>query len=176
MASRRRAITVGLGFVILTAMAAGYLLSDRGEVRPSIETVRAEARYLLSSLGELWPIVGTTVRAGAEHLFAHQSEVRPIIGIVRATEIRVAPEVGGKLAAIKVHKGDHVRAGDVVTELSALELTAAVMQARAALAAASAQRDHVYAGVRAEEVATLAAAIAKAKARLVYAEAQLSRT
>src|SRR4051812_47492341 len=129
MASRRRAITVGLGLVLLTAGAAGYLLSDRGEVRPIIETVRAEAGSLLSGLGEFRPIVETTMRAGAEYLFPHQSEVRPIIGIVRATEIRVAPEVGGTLASIKVQKGGHVRAGDVVAELSALELTAAVMQA-----------------------------------------------
>ena len=100
----------------------------------------------------------------------------PVVGVVRTTEVRVAPEVGGQLAAIKVQKGDRVRAGDVVAELSALELTAAVAQARAALAAASANRDHVYAGVRAEEVAALAAEIAKAKSRLDYAQEQLSRT
>jgi HlyD family secretion protein len=99
----------------------------------------------------------------------------PVVGVVRATEIRVAPEVGGQLAAIKVQKGARVRAGDVVAELSALELTAAVAQARAALAAAVADRDHVYAGVRAEEVAALAAGIAKAKAKLEYARAQLAR-
>src|SRR5882672_4970469 len=102
-------------------------------------------------------------------------EAASIVGIVRATEIRVAPEVGGQLAAIKVQKGDQVRAGDVVAELSALELTASVGQARAALAAA-ADRDHVYAGVRDEEIASLAAEIAKAKSRLAYMEAQLTRT
>jgi HlyD family secretion protein len=100
----------------------------------------------------------------------------PVVGVVRATEIRVAPEVGGQLAAIKVHKGEHVRAGDIVAELSALELTASVAQARAALAAATADRDNVYAGVRAEEVAALAAETAKAKSRLAYAEQQLDRT
>src|SRR5262249_18250933 len=62
-----------------------------------------------------------------------------------------------------------------VAELSALELTASVAQARAALAAASASRDHVYAGVRAEEVASLASEIDKAKSRLAYAQAQLDR-
>jgi len=81
----------------------------------------------------------------------------PIAGVVRATEIRLAPEVGGQLAAIKVHKGDTVHAGDVVAELSALELTAAVAQARAALDAATADRNNVYAGVRAEQIAALAA-------------------
>ena len=167
-------MTVGLGLVLLTAGAAGYLLSDHGELRPIIGIVRAAAGYLPSGLGEVGPII-ETLRAEARNLLSERGERRPIMGIVRATEIRVAPEVGGTLAAIKVQKDGHVRAGDVVAELSALELTAAVMQARAALAAASAQRDHVYAGVRAEEVASLAAAIAKAQSRLVYAEAQLSR-
>src|SRR5215475_9635081 len=84
---------------------------------------------------------------------------RPIVGVVRITEIRVAPEVGGQLAAIKVHKGDRVHVGDVVAELSALELTASVAQAKAALDAATASRDHVYAGVRAEQVAAFSAEI-----------------
>ena len=99
----------------------------------------------------------------------------PIVGVVRTTEIRVAPEVGGQLAAIKVHKGDPVRAGEVVAELSALELSASVQQAHAELAAAVADRDHVYAGARAEEIASQAAAIAKAKSRLDYAQQQLTR-
>ena len=100
----------------------------------------------------------------------------PIVGVVRTTEVRVAPEVGGQLANIRVRKGERVRAGEVVATLSATELSASVTQSRAALAAASADRDHVYAGVRAEEVASLAAAIAKAKSRLDYAQSQLNRT
>jgi HlyD family secretion protein len=100
----------------------------------------------------------------------------PIVGVVRITEIRVAPEVGGQLTAIKVRKGDRVHAGNIVAELSALELTAAVAQAKAALDSATASRDHVYAGVRAEEIAALAAGIAKAKATLDYTQAQLVRT
>jgi HlyD family secretion protein len=114
--------------------------------------------------------------AGAGGYVLWRSEATaPIVGVVRTTEIRVAPEVGGQLQAIKVHKGDPVRAGDVVAELSALELSASVEQAEAALAAAVADRDHVYAGPRAEEVASLAAAIAKAKSRLDYGQQQLTR-
>jgi HlyD family secretion protein len=102
-------------------------------------------------------------------------ETATLIGVVRTTEIRVAPEVGGQLVTINVQKGDHVRAGDVVAQLSAIELSAAVVQARAALDAASAQRDNVYAGVRAEEVASLASEIDKAKSRLDYAQSELAR-
>jgi len=117
------------------------------------------------------------VAAGAGAYVVWQPEAAaPIVGVVRTTEIRIAPEVGGQLAAIRVQKGDRVRAGDVVAELSALELTASVAQARAALAAATASRDNVYAGVRAEEIAGLAAEVAKAKSKLEYAQAQLGRT
>jgi len=117
------------------------------------------------------------VAAGAAAYALWPSEAAaPIVGVVRTTEIRVAPEVGGQLADIRVRKGERVRAGEVVATLSATELSASVTQSRAALAAASADRDHVYAGVRAEEVASLAAAIAKAKSRLDYAQSQLNRT
>src|SRR5215475_5080870 len=109
------------------------------------------------------------------YVLLRPAPVAPITGIVRTTEIRLAPEVTAQLASIKVEKGARVRAGDVVAELSALELTAAVAQARAALNAATASRDNVYAGVRAEQVATLAAEIAKAKSKLTYVEAQLVR-
>jgi HlyD family secretion protein len=116
------------------------------------------------------------VAAGVGGYFIWRPEAAPpIVGVVRTTEVRVAPEVAGQLAAIKVQKGGSVRAGDVVAELSAEELTASVAQARAALAAAKANRDNVYAGVRAEERAGLAAEIAKAKSRLEYAEQQFAR-
>src|SRR5215471_7790818 len=99
-----------------------------------------------------------------------------IVGVVRATEVRVEPEVNGQLVSIAVAKGAQVRAGDVLARLSAVELTAQADQARAALASAIANRDNVYAGVRREQVDTLKAAIAKAKARSDYVEAQLTRT
>jgi len=128
-----------------------------------------------------WPVITAVglvlVAAGlGGYVLWRSGAAPPIVGVVRITEIRVAPEVGGQLAAINVHKGDRVRAGDVIAELSALELTASVAQARAALDAATASRDNVYAGVRAEEVDALAAGIAKAKAKLEYAQAQLTRT
>src|SRR5262244_573232 len=129
----------------------------------------ASRRYIAIAALVLAGVVGS-------YLLRRPEKATPIVGVVRTTEIHVAPEVGGQLAAIKVEPGARVRAGDVVAELSAVELTAAVAQARAQLAAAKASRDHVYAGVRAEEVASLAAEIAKAKSRLDYTQAQLTRT
>ena len=99
-----------------------------------------------------------------------------IAGVVRATEIRVEPEVDGQLVSILVEKGAHVRAGDILATLSAVELTAQADQARAALGSATANRNNVYAGVRREQVDSLKAQIAKANARLEYVQAQLTRT
>ncbi|HEY3146244.1 MAG TPA: biotin/lipoyl-binding protein, partial [Dongiaceae bacterium] len=99
-----------------------------------------------------------------------------LVGVVRATEIRVEPEVNGQLVSIAVEKGAHVHAGDVLARLSAVELTAQADQAGAALASAIATRNNTYAGVRREQVASLKYEIAKAKARLEYVQAQFTRT
>jgi HlyD family secretion protein len=100
----------------------------------------------------------------------------PIVGVVRATEVRVEPEVDGQLISISVEKGARVHAGDILAKLSAVELTAQADQARAALASATANRNNVYAGVRREQVDSLKDGIAKANARLQYLELQLTRT
>jgi multidrug resistance efflux pump len=99
-----------------------------------------------------------------------------IVGVVRATEVRVEPEVNGQLVSLEVKKGAAVKTGDVLARLSAVELTAQADQARAALGSAVASRDNVYAGVRREQVDALKAAISKAGARLDYVQAQLART
>src|SRR5258708_24075887 len=99
-----------------------------------------------------------------------------IVGVVRATEVRVEPEVNGQLISIAVEEGAYVRTGDGLARLSTQELTAQADHARAALASATANRNNVYAGVRREQVDSLKAAIAKAGARLDYVQAQLTRT
>jgi HlyD family secretion protein len=115
--------------------------------------------------------------AGVLIYAARRSEApTAIVGVVRSTEVRVEPEVNGQLVSIAVEKGAHVHAGDVLAKLYAVELTAQVDQARAALASATANRNNVYVGVRREQVDSLKAEIAKANARLEYAQAQLNRT
>src|SRR5215471_7764379 len=84
----------------------------------------------------------------------------PIAGMVRQTEIRIAPEVTGRLTAIAVQTGQQVRKGDLL----------------AALAAARSDRDNVYSGMRAEEVAILAKAVDAAEATLVLARQEIART
>jgi HlyD family secretion protein len=99
----------------------------------------------------------------------------PIAGVVRETEIHIAPEVTGRLSAIAVKTGQPVRKGDLLATLDNPELAASVGEAKAAWAAAKADRDNVYAGVRAEEVAIMARSIETAKATLLLARQENDR-
>jgi HlyD family secretion protein len=105
-----------------------------------------------------------------------QERAKPLIpGMVRQTEIRIAPETTGRLASIAVAPGQHVKKGDLLTVLDNPELTAAVGEARAAAASAKADRDRVYSGVRAEEVAIATQAVHTAEANLLLAQQQYKR-
>jgi multidrug efflux pump subunit AcrA (membrane-fusion protein) len=76
-------------------------------------------------------------------------------GVVHTTEIKIAPEISGRLLRFAVTQGQGVHEGDELLELVNPELSASLVLANAELGEARAQRDHVYAGVRQEEVATI---------------------
>ncbi|ULJ75840.1 HlyD family secretion protein [Rhizobium gallicum] len=95
--------------------------------------------------------------------------------MVRQTEIRIAPETTGRLASIAVAPGQHVHKGDLLAVLDNPELTAAVGEAKAAAASAKAERDRVYSGARAEEVAIATQAVQTAEANLLLAQQQFTR-
>lgn len=99
----------------------------------------------------------------------------PVAGLVRHTEIRIAPEVTGRLSAIAAKAGQAVHKGDLLATLSNPELEASLGEAKAAWASAKADRDNVYAGVRAEEVAILARSIETAEANLLFAKQEDAR-
>ena len=99
----------------------------------------------------------------------------PIPGMVRTTEIKIAPEVSGRLARVLVSRGQHVNKGDVVALLSNPEMFAAVGEARAQVDLAAAARDRVYAGVREEQVESLRREVLKAQAAQTLAHQELDR-
>ncbi len=110
--------------------------------------------------------------------YAHSSRaVAPetLIGMVRTTEIHIAPEISGHLARVLVIQGQQVRQGDPVALLTSPELWAAVGQARAQVDKAKSDRDRVYAGVREEEVSALQREILKAQAAQTLAAQELAR-
>jgi HlyD family secretion protein len=99
----------------------------------------------------------------------------PLIGIVHETEIRIAPEASGRLASVKVRRGQVVHKGDVLAVLSSPELAASVEVAKASAASARANRANVDAGVRQEEVEIAAQNITIAKSNLTLAQQQYDR-
>jgi HlyD family secretion protein len=99
----------------------------------------------------------------------------PIPGMVRQTEIRIAPDTTGRLASVAVTPGQHVHKGDLLAVLDNPELTASVGEAKAAASSAKAQRDKVYSGVRAEQVAIANQAVQTSQANLLLAQQQYDR-
>jgi HlyD family secretion protein len=96
-------------------------------------------------------------------------------GVVHTTEIKIAPEISGRLSRFAVTPGQGVHAGAELATLVNPELSASLVLANAELGQARAQRDNVYAGVRQEEVDMLGREIETAKADLLYAEQQFAR-
>jgi len=99
----------------------------------------------------------------------------PILGVVHKTEIRIAPEISGRMTSFRASAGQTVHKGDVLAVLSSPELTAAVEEGRANVATAIADRANVDAGVRKEEVDTAAQDVRIAEANLALARQQQAR-
>jgi len=97
-------------------------------------------------------------------------------GLVQATEIKIAPEISGRLARFRVASGQRVHQGELLAELSNPELEAALVLAEAQLGEARAARNRVYAGLRQEQVDALARDVDMAKANLTYAQQQFARS
>jgi HlyD family secretion protein len=116
------------------------------------------------------------VVAAVAVLVPRQAAAPPIAGMVRQTEIRIAPEITGRLASVEVQAGQAVRKGEVLAVLDNPELTASLGEAKAAAASAKAERDRVFAGPRAEEVATLGRSVETAEANLLLARQEDART
>src|ERR1700693_5171872 len=96
-------------------------------------------------------------------------------GVVQTTELKIAPEISGRLARFAVAQGQSVRQGDDLVALLNPELSAALILAKAQAGEARAARDRVYAGIRAEQVAILEREIETSSSNLLYAEQQFAR-
>ena len=132
--------------------------------RPALALALAAAAGTAGFLAYRWHAAGRPPAAAAA------------LGIVRETEIHVAPEMGGRLASVLVAPGQNVARGDVLAVLSSPELTAALVEAKAAAANAQADRAHVYAGVGKEEVDIAAHNVDIAQSNLALAKQEYTRS
>lgn len=76
-----------------------------------------------------------------------------IQGEAEATEYRVSGKVPGRIEAFYAKEGEIVHKGDTLVDIDSPEVRAKLAQARAAYAAASAQRNKANTGARKEEIA-----------------------
>jgi HlyD family secretion protein len=94
-------------------------------------------------------------------------------GYVEATEVRVAPEVGGRVLEIKVDEGDRVSPGALLLRLDTSDAELAVRRVEAERAQAQAQLRLLQAGARPEDVRQARAQAESAQADVAAAESEL---
>ncbi len=94
-------------------------------------------------------------------------------GYVEATEVRVSPEVGGRVVELKVAEGDRIEVGGLVARLNTTDAELNVRRAEAERDQAIAQLRVVEAGARPEEVRQAQAQLDTAEAEVRAAAAEL---
>jgi HlyD family secretion protein len=95
--------------------------------------------------------LGSLILVAACHRAADAPATRAS-GYVEATEVRVAPEVGGRLLEVRLSEGDRVNAGDLVARIDTADADLALRRAQAERDQAQAQLALLRAGSRIEDV------------------------
>ncbi|MFN2446890.1 MAG: HlyD family secretion protein [Vicinamibacterales bacterium] len=97
-----------------------------------------------------------------------------VSGHVEVTEVRIAPDIGGRVLELAVDEGKRLAAGDLVVRLDTRDAELALQQAKAEHAAAEAQLRLLKAGSRNEDIRGAAAQLAATRADLATAQAELA--
>jgi HlyD family secretion protein len=95
-------------------------------------------------------------------------------GYVEATEVRVSPEVGGRVTELSVDEGKRVAVGDPIAKLSTTDTELAMRRAQAERDQAVAQLRLLQAGARPEDIRQAGAEVDSANADVRAAEAELA--
>jgi HlyD family secretion protein len=114
--------------------------------------------------------IAATVSLAACHRAADAPATRAS-GYVEATDVRVAPEVGGRLLEVKVSEGDRVSAGDVVARIDTADAELTLRRLAAERDQARAQLALLRAGSRPEDIRQAAAQVQAAQADVRAAQA-----
>jgi HlyD family secretion protein len=118
-------------------------------------------------------VVAGLVALGAVSACGNGSERPRATGYVEATEVRVAPEVGGRILELRVDEGDRVKAGDVIARLDTADAQLVLQRLQAEHDQATAQVRLLQAGARPEDIRQARAQVesADAEVRAALAEA-----
>jgi len=94
-------------------------------------------------------------------------------GHVEATDVRLAPEVGGRITELPVKEGDRVEVNALIVKLDGREIELAIDRARAEHSMADAQLRLLQAGSRPEEIRQAEAQTQTARDEVAAARAEL---
>ncbi|MFL6279934.1 MAG: HlyD family secretion protein [Vicinamibacterales bacterium] len=94
-------------------------------------------------------------------------------GYVEATDVRVAPQVGGRVIEVAVAEGDRVAAGALIARLDTTDTELALRRAEADRDQAAAALELLEAGSRAEDIRQAHAQAESAQADVAAAESEL---
>ena len=102
------------------------------------------------------------------------SDLLRVSGHVEATDVRLAPDIGGRVMTMLVKEGDRIEPGQIVLTLDTRDVDLAMRRARADHAQAEAQLRLVMAQARPEDVRLAQAQISTARSELSAAKAELA--
>ena len=97
-----------------------------------------------------------------------------VSGQVEATDVRVAAKMGGRLVALRVGEGDHVKAGDVIATLDTTDAKLALARVKADRAQMAAQLALALAGSRSEDVRQADDQLASSRSAVAAAEGDVA--
>lgn len=97
-----------------------------------------------------------------------------VSGHVEATEVRLAPEMGGRVLTLQVKEGDRVQAGATILTIDATDLELSIARARTEQASAEAQLRLVRVSARPEDVRQAEAQVEAAQADVPATQAELA--
>jgi HlyD family secretion protein len=126
----------------------------------------------MTQIKTLVPIVITLLAAACAEE-APTDRIR-VSGHVEATEVRLAPDAGGRVLTLNVKQGDRVQPGQVVLTVDTRDVMLAIDRAKAEHAAAEAQLRLVQAVARPEDVRQAESQIATARAEQSAAASELA--
>jgi HlyD family secretion protein len=124
-------------------------------------------------LTTLLAALGLTVIAGAACRRTAGDGALRASGYVEATEVRVGPEVGGRVLSVAVEEGDRVSAGAAIATLDTTDTELAIRRVEAERSQADAQLRLLRAGARPEDIRQAMAQAESARAEVAAAESEL---
>jgi HlyD family secretion protein len=126
--------------------------------------------HRLTLAGLVWVFAGLVAACGQK---PPSDRVR-VSGQVEATDVRVAPQVGGRLLELHVAEGDRVTAGALVAKLDTADAELALDRARAEREQADAQLRLLLAGSRSHDIRQGEAQAAAADADAAAVDVELA--